>query len=83
MDVQQVTALGIVGIAAGSLGLRLWRQVRAAKDGDACGGCGVCGKPPVRPSGVRTAPAVTPLVPLETGPQRRPRPAARPSEQKR
>jgi hypothetical protein len=83
MDVQQVAALGIVGVAAGSLGWRLWRQVRAAKDGDVCGGCGVCGKPTARPSGVRTAPTATPLVPLATGPQRRPRPAARPSEPKR
>jgi hypothetical protein len=81
MDLQQVIALGIVGVAAGSLAWRLWRQVRAARDGDTCGGCGVCGKPALRPNGVRPAPQATPLVSLSAAPGRRSRPA-NPSEPK-
>lgn len=63
MDFQQIAALGIVAVAAGSLALRLWRQVRGGKGGS-CGGCGECGRPP-------TAPKATPLITLSTGSPRR------------
>jgi hypothetical protein len=65
MDFQQVTALGIVAVAAGSLALRLWRQARGGKGGS-CGGCGECGRP-------SAAPKATPLITLRTGsPDRKP-----------
>ena len=59
MDFQQIAALVIVAVAAGSLALRLWWQVRGSKGGS-CGGCGECGRP-------STAPKATPLITLSTG----------------
>jgi hypothetical protein len=75
MDAQQVITLGIVAVAAGSLGRRLWREWRG-KGGGACAGCGgACGKEQ-RPANVRPAPQAKPLVTLSIGgaPPRRPTP---------
>lgn len=67
MDMQQLAALVIVAAAAGSLLLRLWRQLRGARD-ENCPGCGGCGQ-------TSTAPQATPLITLSTGP--RPKPTVR------
>jgi len=64
MDVQQAITLGIVGVAAVSLGTRAYRQLKAGGAGH-CAGCGECGRQP-RPD-VRPAPKVTPLVTLGVG----------------
>nr|CAA9287476.1 hypothetical protein AVDCRST_MAG63-4111 [uncultured Armatimonadetes bacterium] len=65
MDVQQIVALGIVAVAAGSLVLRLWRQTRGKSGGGSCPGCGECGRPPL--PAARPAPKATPLITLGTG----------------
>lgn len=68
MELQQVITLIIVAIAAFYLGGRLWRQA-TNKSGDACDGCGSCGKP--APSSVtRPAPQAKPLITLGPPPKR-------------
>ena len=78
MDAQQIAALGIVALAAGWLGLRLWRQVRGDRgDGAGCPGCGECGRPPTAAKGVRAAPEAKPLITLGMGSQK---PSHRPKQ---
>ena len=60
MDAQQIITLGIVAVAAVSLGRRLWKSAQ----GNGCDGCaGACGKPG-ESKGVRPAPQAVPLVML-------------------
>ena len=72
IDIQQAVTWVLGAIAAGSLGVRLWRT--AHNNESHCAGCGECGKPP-RPD-VRPVPQATPLVSLSVGsaPRRRPQP---------
>ena len=66
MDAQQIVTLGIVAVAAVSLGRRLWKSAQGA----GCDGCaGACGKP-VTNKGVRPAPQAVPLVTLSVRPKR-------------
>jgi hypothetical protein len=72
-EVQQMAALGIVALAAGSTLWRAWRSARGNgnKSGAGCPGCGQCGRPRKAASPARPGPQATPLVTLSVG---RPRP---------
>ncbi len=64
MDVQQAATLGIVAVAAVSVGSRFYKHLRGA---GGCSGCGECGREPKANAGVRPAPKATPLVTLGVG----------------
>ena len=68
VDIQQIAVFGIVGLAAGSLGLRAWKHAKGTSGG-ACPGCGECGRE--QNPNLRPAPKVTPLVTLSQAPPRR------------
>jgi hypothetical protein len=65
-EVQQMTALGIVALAAGSTLWRAWRSARGNgnKSGAGCPGCGQCGPPRKAASPARPSPQAMPLVTL-------------------
>jgi hypothetical protein len=66
MDGQQVAAFGIVAVAAGAVGRRLWGQVAAFRGkpgrGGACDGC------PSSGASAKTSGTASPLMQIQTKP---------------